>query len=159
MFNTLANQYFNSVKRVTKDEYQEQVYIRAGGFAYYLLGIGNVATVAALMWLLPQDAYLYSLLIFVPWLICDIISNLWLKAHAPRPAKAPFITNPWYFTILLTLIFIGTCGFAYRQEMLGSASIIGALAGIGFTLIILPIIARRQYRRDIERFEHEDEEA
>lgn len=159
MINALANQYFNSVKRITKDEYQEQVYIQAGGFGYYLMGIGNVATFAALMWLLPKDAYQYSLLVFVPWLVCDIIVNLWLKARVPRPAKAPFITQPWYYAIMLTLVLVALGGFAYQQEMLVTSYVIGSLIGMGFALLLLLFLSRWQHRRDIERFEHEDEEA
>lgn len=151
--NRFATMVFKITKDSAEDEYQEQILLRAIAIAYYTIPISNYVAGAILAWSLPGMLAFFSIVMVIPLLVSELVSNNWVKGKIPRPKAQK---NHKYSLAILIPAVAWIAGIAFNAFCAGEQSyatgvIAGAVGGGIAVSIFAPRILARRNAQDAKR--------
>lgn len=155
-YNDATLQYFD---KSVDDEYERAMLHRSSTVSMYLMIWFSFAAGALLAWVLPGLLSFWSMLLFLPPLLGNLLGERWLKQHAPRPAYPGLPRRDWAILIPILLIWLGGIFYNVFEGTAPALSmVIGGIFGGLFANWFIKKHNARNRQRDAERLNSELED-
>lgn len=153
-YNDATLHYFDAS---VDDEYERSMLHRSSTISMYLMIWFTFTVGAVLAWVLPGLLSLWSVVVFLPPLLANLLGEHWLKQHTPRPNYPELPRRDWAIGIPIAAIWMaGVTYNAFDTTVIAIVAMVagGILGGFLASRSIMKHNARNR-QKDTERLNAE----